>query len=163
MTSTLSDSTTLDLTAMIASAYVANNALAADALPDFIRSVYAALTGTAEAPSLDRREPFVPVGKSVFPNYIICLEDGKKLLMLRRHLRTAYGLTPDEYRRRWGLPDNYPMTAPNYAAKRSAMAKNHKLGRRPDAESGEGQSLPPIQRIPEGVRGRRTATVAEDA
>jgi predicted transcriptional regulator len=118
----------------IVSAYVANHLVEASALPALIQSVRRALealrAGVPETPSDARPEPAVPIKKSVFPNYIVCLEDGVKLKMLKRHLKTAYNMEPDEYRAKWGLPGNYPMTAPNYAEMRSSLAKQNKLGQK---------------------------------
>ena len=123
---------TLAFTAQIVSAHVANNAVQADGLPDLIRQVYAALTKlSTPEPSIEKREPAVPIKKSVFPDYIVCLEDGKKLKMLKRHLMSSYNMSSDEYRQRWGLPSDYPMVAPNYASHRSSLAKSIGLGRRP--------------------------------
>ena len=126
------------LTAEIVAAYVANNVIGGDKLPDFIGSVYAALrTATvqgAEPPKVELT-PAVPVKKSVMQDYIICLEDGKKFKSLKRHLRTHYGLSPEEYREKWGLPRDYPMVAPAYAAARSNLAKNMGLGRRSNADT----------------------------
>ncbi len=121
----------LGLTEKIVSAHVANHAVSRTDLPDFIKAVYAALENVsteAETPSLPK--PVVPIKKSVTPNYIVCLEDGKKLKMLKRHLRTTFNMTPSEYRQRWGLPPDYPMVAPNYAKARSEMAKKFGLGRK---------------------------------
>jgi len=124
----------LALTTEIVSAHVANNELAASDLPGLIEQVYAALSriagGAAPAVVAERPEPAVPIKKSVAPDYIVCLEDGKKLKMLKRYLKTRYDLTPDEYRARWGLPSDYPMVAPNYAAQRSELAKKIGLGSR---------------------------------
>ncbi len=120
------------VTDVIAS-YLKRNQVSAGELPNIISSVYGALSGqqTAPAPVPEQRpEPAVPVKKSVTPDFIICLEDGKKLKMLKRHLSTSYNLTPDEYRARWGLPADYPMVAPNYAAQRSNLAKQIGLGSR---------------------------------
>jgi len=119
----------LPLVADIVAAHLSNNSVPVAELPNLIRDVYRALStvGEAEIPS-ERPEPAVPVKKSVFPDYIICLEDGKKLKMLKRHLRTAYNMTPQEYRERWGLPADYPMVAPNYAKQRSKLAKQIGLG-----------------------------------
>ena len=130
----------LRMTAEVVSAYVSNNTLATGQLGDVIQSVYNSLRTlegqAAEAPSEPLR-PAVPVRKSVTPEYLICLEDGKKLKMLKRHLRSTYNLTPDEYRAKWGLPHDYPMIAPNYATKRSELAKSLGLGqqrrKRPEA------------------------------
>ncbi|WP_323989181.1 MucR family transcriptional regulator [Nguyenibacter sp. L1] len=118
-----------DLTAQIAAAYVSGNGVEAASLPDLIRKIYATLDGLGRAVAEPERPvPAVPPKKSVFPDYIICLEDGKKLKMLKRHLKTAYNLTPDEYRERWGLPHDYPMVAPNYASHRSSLARKIGLG-----------------------------------
>lgn len=119
----------LPLVADIVSAHLSNNAVPVAELPNLIRDVYRALltVGEAEAP-VERPEPAVPVKKSVFADYIVCLEDGKKLKMLKRHLRTAYNMTPQEYRERWGLAADYPMVAPNYARQRSKLAKQIGLG-----------------------------------
>ncbi len=122
----------LELVAEIVSAHVSNNRVAADGLPVLIRDVYQSLAGVGKEEALpERPQPAVPVKKSVFPDYIVCLEDGKKLKMLKRHLKTAYQMTPDQYRERWGLPAEYPMVAPNYAEHRSSLAKKIGLGTRP--------------------------------
>jgi predicted transcriptional regulator len=122
----------LGLTAQIVSAHVSNNSVTPDALPTLIQEVYRTLSGVGkEAPQPDKPQPAVPVKKSVFPDHIVCLEDGKKLKMLKRHLKTAYNLTPDQYRERWGLPPDYPMVAPNYASHRSSLAKQIGLGTKP--------------------------------
>lgn len=122
----------LGLTAQIVSAHVSNNSVAADALPALIQEVYRTLAGVGrEAPEPDRPSPAVPVRKSVFPDHIVCLEDGKKLKMLKRHLKTSYDLTPEQYRERWGLASDYPMVAPNYAKHRSSLAKRIGLGTKP--------------------------------
>ena len=123
----------LDLVTTIVSAYVGNNIVPAADLGALIASVHGALAGIGEAPAPVEAEPLkpaVPIRKSVTPDYIICLEDGKKLKMLRRHLHTAYGMTPDAYRAKWNLPSDYPMVAPNYAQQRSALAKSIGLGQR---------------------------------
>ncbi|OOL17699.1 MucR family transcriptional regulator [Bombella intestini] len=120
------------LTAQIVTAYVSSHDVAAEALPDLVRSVHGALAdaGVAAEAEPEKPVPAVPPRKSVFPDYIICLEDGKKLKLLRRHLKTAYNMTPQEYRERWGLPPEYPMVAPNYANHRSSLARRIGLGRR---------------------------------
>ncbi len=120
----------LALTAQIVSAHVKSNSVPADALPDLIRDIYRAVStlGAAAPPPPERPQPAVPAKKSVFPDYIVCLEDGKKLKMLKRHLMSAYSLTPDQYRERWGLSSDYPMVAPNYAQHRSTLAKKIGLG-----------------------------------
>ena len=121
----------LGLTSEIVAAHVSNNTVAVTDLPDLIERVYKTLAnvGSEQEPRADRPVPAVPVKQSVTPDYIICLEDGKKLKMLKRHLRTVYGLSPDEYRAKWGLPTDYPMVAPNYSKQRSAFAKKIGLGR----------------------------------
>ena len=122
----------LRMAAEIVAAYAGHNHLPTAQLAEIIRSVYGSLAalergaGKAESP-----RPIVPIKKSVTPDYIVCLEDGKKLKMLKRHLRTTYKLTPDAYRAKWRLPADYPMVAPNYAAQRSAFAKKIGLGRKP--------------------------------
>jgi predicted transcriptional regulator len=122
----------LGLTAQIVSAHVAKNQLAADALPSLINMVYRSLATAGEVEVKPAPQtPAVPWKKSVFPDYIVCLEDGKKLKMLKRHLKTSYNLTPDEYRTKWGLPQEYPMVAPSYASRRSELAKKIGLGRKP--------------------------------
>jgi predicted transcriptional regulator len=114
----------------IVAAYVSKNTVAAEDLPGLIRSVHATLGGFAGAElTTSPREPVVAVKKSVKPDYIVCLEDGKKLKMLKRYLRVRYNLSPEEYRAKWNLPADYPMTAPNYAAKRSEFAKKFGLGK----------------------------------
>jgi predicted transcriptional regulator len=119
----------LALTAEIISAHIANNAVAASSLPALIQDVYRSLSGTVLSPALpDKLVPAVPVKKSVFPDHIVCLEDGKKLKMLKRHLKTAYNLTPEAYRVRWGLSPDYPMVCPDYASRRSTLAKQIGLG-----------------------------------
>ncbi len=123
----------LRLVTDVISNYLKKNPVAAAELPGVISSVYEALSGpqTAAAPAPEQRpEPAVPVKRSVTPDFIVCLEDGKKLKMLKRHLATAYGLTPEEYRQRWNLPADYPMVAPNYAKQRSSLAKQIGLGSR---------------------------------
>jgi predicted transcriptional regulator len=119
----------LSLTAEIVAAHVSNNTVPLAELPALIQQVFHTLanigTGAQEQP---RPEPAVPVKKSVMPDYIVCLEDGKKLKMLKRHLKTAYNMTPEKYRERWGLPSDYPMVAPNYAKQRSQLARDLGLG-----------------------------------
>jgi len=122
----------LGLTAQIVSAHVSNNSVSPDALPSLIQEVYKTLSGVGKEPAqADRPQPAVPVKKSVFADHIVCLEDGKKLKMLKRHLKTAYNLTPEQYRERWGLGADYPMVAPAYAKHRSSLAKKIGLGTRP--------------------------------
>jgi predicted transcriptional regulator len=122
----------LGLTAQIVSAHVSNNSVTPDALPALIQDVYRTLSGVGKEPAQpERPQPAVPIKKSVFPDHIVCLEDGKKLKMLKRHLKTAYNMTPEQYRERWGLAPDYPMVAPNYARHRSSLAKKIGLGTKP--------------------------------
>lgn len=120
----------LALTADIVASHVSNNSVPVSELPTLIEQVYVTLSsvGSPSSTPADRPEPAVPIKKSVTPDYIICLEDGKKLKMLKRHLKTRYDMTPDEYRQRWGLPGDYPMVAPNYARQRRDLAKKIGLG-----------------------------------
>lgn len=121
--------TLLAWTTQILSSHLKNNAMPVADLPGMIRSIYDTLSATMAGPSTpDNAKPAVAVRRSITPDYIVCLEDGKKLKMLKRHLRTAYNLTPDEYRRKWALPSDYPMVAPNYANQRSVLAKKIGLG-----------------------------------
>lgn len=122
----------LGLTAQIVAAHVSNNSISAEALPSLIQEVYKTLIGVGNEPvQPERPQPAVPVKKSVFADHIVCLEDGKKLKMLKRHLRTSYNMTPEQYRERWGLTPDYPMVSPNYAKHRSALAKKSGLGTKP--------------------------------
>ncbi len=120
----------LNLVSEIVSAYVSNNSLPANQLSELITTVHQTLMHIDEKPP-EKLKPAVPTNKSIKPDYIVCLEDGKKLKMLKRHLKTAYNLTPEEYRERWGLPPDYPMVAPNYAKHRSNLAKKIGLGTTP--------------------------------
>jgi predicted transcriptional regulator len=122
----------LRMTTDIVSSFVANNSVSSDELADLIRTVHRTLVGLTSdggAASSERPKPAVPVNRSVHNDYIICLEDGKKLKMLKRYLRSTYGISPDDYRKRWGLPADYPMVAPSYAARRSEFAKKIGLGK----------------------------------
>lgn len=126
------DNSVIKMTAGIVSAFAANNTLSANDLPNLIKQVHSALSGitsgaSAEAPSAPQT-PAVSVRKSITPQFLICLEDGRKFKSLKRHLQTKYGLTPDAYRSKWNLPKDYPMVAPDYAASRSALAKSMGLG-----------------------------------
>lgn len=130
-TETLTTGETLQLATDIVAAFVGNNEVEAEKLPGLLQEVYDAVRalaagGTASAGS---QQPAVPVKKSVTNDYVICLEDGKKLKMLKRYLRTQYGMSPEDYRRKWSLPADYPMVAPNYAKRRSEFAKEIGLGR----------------------------------
>ena len=120
----------LRMTADVVAAYVRNNPLAANDLPGVISTVHASLTDVSGGPPAAPLQPAVPIRRSVTPDFIVCLEDGKKLKMLKRHLRTSYNLTPDEYRAKWQLGLDYPMVAPNYAKRRSEFAKQIGLGQK---------------------------------
>jgi predicted transcriptional regulator len=131
MTDQNSNAGLIDLAADIVSAYVSNNTVPASDLPALIAEVHRALNNTQAGlnePAPEPLKPAVNPKKSVFPDYIVCLEDGKKFKSLKRHLRTHYDLSPEDYREKWGLPADYPMVAPNYAAARSALAKKMGLG-----------------------------------
>jgi Predicted transcriptional regulator len=126
----VADDTLMTLTADIVAAHVSNNSVAVNDLPGLIQNVHAALTsisGGSAAPE-PKPEPKVSIRSSVKPDYIVCLEDGKRLKMLKRHLMTHYNLTPDQYRQKWGLSSEYPMVAPNYAEQRRTLAKSIGLG-----------------------------------
>jgi predicted transcriptional regulator len=131
----------LGLTAEIVAAHVSNNAVSTADLSALIQDVYRTLSNieTPAAPVAEKPQPAVSIKKSITPEYLICLEDGKKLKMLKRHLKTSYDLTPEQYRERWGLPADYPMVAPNYAAHRSALAKKIGLGTKPRARPARGR------------------------
>jgi predicted transcriptional regulator len=121
----------LNLTTNIVAAHVSNNAVSVGDLPTLIREVYGTLAAIGDSPrEMEKPVPAVPIKKSILPDYIICLEDGKKLKMLRRHLKTVYGMTPEDYREKWGLSSDYPMVAPNYAKQRSRLAREIGLGTR---------------------------------
>lgn len=126
------NSSLLEMTTDIVASYVANNEVAPDKLPDLIRTVHAAVMemATGESTVDDKLKPAVPISKSVTPEYLICLEDGRKLKMLKRYLRSRFDMTPEDYRAKWGLPADYPMVAPNYAKLRSRHAKEIGLGRK---------------------------------
>jgi predicted transcriptional regulator len=128
----VSDEEMLRMTASVVSAYVGNNNLTPTQIPDVIKTVYGSLTslGRGGGAGRDAPRPAVPIRRSITPDYIVCLEDGRKLKMLKRHLRTTYNMTVEDYRQKWGLPIDYPMVAPNYAKQRSAFAKRIGLGRR---------------------------------
>ena len=121
----------MGLTAQIVSAHVSHNPVPAAELPGLIQEVFRTLAGVGShpAPEPERPQPAVPIKKSITPGYLICLEDGKKLKMLKRYLRSRFDMSPDDYRRRWGLPPDYPMVAPAYAARRSDFAKQIGLGK----------------------------------
>jgi predicted transcriptional regulator len=122
----------LDMTTAIVSSYVSRNDLSPSGVADLIRAVHGSLAGLGEPEPerpAEKQKPAVPVSRSVADDYIVCLEDGKKLKMLKRYLRTNFGLSPEEYRKKWNLPADYPMVAPNYAKRRSEFAKSIGLGR----------------------------------
>lgn len=123
--------TPLRLSADIVAAYLTNNPAGMDAIPELIRNVHAALSrlGEPEAQEAEKRKPAVPVSRSVHHDYIVCLEDGKQLKMLKRYLRARYDMSPDDYRRKWNLPADYPMVAPAYAERRSQFARDIGLGK----------------------------------
>ncbi len=153
----------ITLTAQIVSAHCANNTVEAEALPRLILQIYQALASVNESAEVvvEKPVPAVPPKRSVYPDYIVCLEDGKKLKMLKRHLNSAYGMTPADYRARWDLPQDYPMVAPNYAEKRSVLAKQSGLGRKGE-EAAEAKApvpadVPEIRYLPERKRGRKKA------
>ena len=134
-----SNETLITLTSDIVAAHVSNNSVSLADLPTLITNVYGALAGLGVSEPVVEvapLEPAVSIRSSVKPDHIVCLEDGKKLKMLKRHLSTHYNLTPDQYRARWGLPSDYPMVAPNYAAHRRELAKQIGLGRKPGARRG---------------------------
>ena len=146
------DQTLIALTADIVSAHVENNQVAVGDLPTVIAKVYAALAGLGQAVAAPvvEQQPAVSIRSSVKPDYIICLEDGKKLKMLKRHLNATFGMTPDDYRAKWKLPADYPMVAPNYAEQRRALAHKIGLGRKPKA------SPAPAPTAPKTTRARKT-------
>ncbi|TCS65046.1 MucR family transcriptional regulator [Varunaivibrio sulfuroxidans] len=122
----------LELTTEIVAAHVSNNSVDVSDLPQLIQEIFGTLSSLGgQIQPLEKPRPAVSVKKSVYPDYIVCLEDGKKLKMLKRHLKTAYDMTPEDYRERWNLPVDYPMVAPNYAKHRSALAKKIGLGTKP--------------------------------
>ena len=130
MVEQMDNSELLALTTDIVASHVSNNSVSVAELPQLIQQVYGALAvvGGLVQPAPERPKPAVPIKKSVTPDYIVCLEDGKKLKMLKRHIKNRYDLTPDAYRERWGLSPDYPMVAPNYASQRSDLAKKIGLG-----------------------------------
>jgi predicted transcriptional regulator len=133
----------LKLTSDIVAAYVSNNPVPASELPSMIKSIHGTLgnlVGSSASDSMTSQKPAVPVKKSVMPDYIVCLEDGKRLKMLKRYLRSNYNMTPEDYRAKWGLPVEYPMVAPNYAAQRSEFAKKIGLGKNAPAHKGKRRS-----------------------
>ena len=156
MTSFESDiaETLITLTSDIVAAHVSNNSVSVDEVPALISNVYGALAGLGAAPVAEERpEPAVSVRASVKADHIVCLEDGKKFKSLKRHLRSRYDMTPDEYRRKWNLPADYPMVSPNYAARRSELARGMGLG--------QAESEPAPVSKPAPARGRKTRATAK--
>ena len=150
----------LALTTEIVASFVGNNAVATSDLPTLIASVFQSLSAVGQAEPEKAAEaptPAVPIKRSVQQDFIICLEDGKKLKMLKRHLATRYNMTPEDYRRRWGLAKDYPMVAPAYAAQRSALALQIGLGRKPAAKAPAAEPPPTAQASLRRVGGRRKA------
>ncbi|WP_207461251.1 MucR family transcriptional regulator [Azospirillum sp. SYSU D00513] len=153
MAQQVADITTM--TSAIAAAYLSGNRVQIAEVPEIIKAIHSALTGLGKPAEAEvvKAEPAVSIRKSVTPDYIVCLEDGKKLKMLKRYLRSTYDMTPDEYRTKWGLPPDYPMVAPNYAARRSEFAKQIGLGRKKEEAAPEAVAAP-------AKRGRRKAEAA---
>lgn len=142
MTEKLSQNELLALTTEIVASHVSNNTVAVSDLPEVIQKVYGSLNTLSPDPEPQQPEkpqPAVAIKKSVTPEYIVCLEDGKKLKMLKRHLKTRYDMSPEDYRKRWGLPEDYPMVAPSYAQQRSDLAKKIGLGTKRSAGGGRGR------------------------
>ncbi len=157
----------LEMAANIVSAFVSNNSVPASELASLIQSVHASIQGIAEGgappPVAEPQEPAVSIRKSITPEYIVCLEDGKKFKSLKRHLRTAYDLSPDQYRAKWNLPRDYPMVAPAYAAARSALAKQSGLGQPRGDESEKPAAAKAAEAKPAGPkrgRGRPRTSLA---
>jgi len=139
--------TLITLTSDIVAAHVSNNSVSVDDLPSLITNVFGALAGLGQAAAAPEKapEPAVSVRSSIKPDHIVCLEDGKKLKMLKRHLMTHYNMTPEQYRQRWNLPADYPMVAPNYAEKRRELAKKIGLGRKPGPRRGRPAKAKPAK------------------
>jgi len=137
MTQRIDSDNVVELVVDVVASYVSNNEIDVQELPALIQQVHRSLCNLGSARSYllqDRSEPVVPIEDSIHPDYIVCLEDGRRLKMLKRHLRTAYNMTPDQYRERWGLSADYPMVAPNYAKRRSNLAKDIGLGTRREGQ-----------------------------
>src|SRR4051794_31908229 len=157
------DPNTIELAADIMSAFVSNNSVPVAELPALIGSVHDALnrvaSGSTQEAVEEPKQPAVPIKKSVQPDYVVCLDDGKRFKSLKRHLRTTYNMTPDQYRPKWGLAHDYPMVAPNYAAARSELAKQFGLGQKRRSEPVVDAQPAPVQAEPERAkapaRGRR--------
>lgn len=157
--------TLITLTADIVAAHVTNNSVAVADLPTLIGNVHAALSGLGQPAELPQTkpEPAVSIRASVKPEYIVCLEDGKKLKMLKRHLMTHYQMSPDQYRVKWGLPSDYPMVAPAYAEKRRALAKSIGLGRKPGARVAKKAASISAAKAPAVRRTRKKAETSQPA
>lgn len=157
MDATSTNTELLSLTADIVSSHVSNNSVAVSDLPSLISNVYASLAGLGTEAAVEqvKQEPAVSIRASIKPDYIVCLEDGKKLKMLKRHLMTSYGMTPDAYRTKWGLPTDYPMVAPNYAERRRSLAIRIGLGNKRSSADATASSADPIPADPKPARGRR--------
>jgi predicted transcriptional regulator len=170
MTEKLSVEQILSLTTDIVAAHVSNNTVATSDLPNLIQQVFGTLNNVQEQPTVhsERPKPAVPIKRSVTPEYIVCLEDGKKLKMLKRHLMATYGMSVEQYKARWGLPTNYPTVAPAYSEKRSSIAKAVKLGQfGKQKKKTEGKPQEPLQgKLPleahSAKKERRTLTAAFD-
>lgn len=151
----------IEATTEIVAAYVGRNALSASDVPDLIAKVHVALVGlngaTASAPAPEPLKPAVPIKKSITPDFLICLEDGKQFKSLKRHLGTHFNLTPDEYRAKWGLPADYPMVAPNYSQTRSSLAKSNGLGRKPGTVPTKAAPAPAAKKAPAKKAAPRSA------
>ena len=144
MSTEVQNKTLLELTTQIVSAHVGKNQVQSANLPGLIEQVYGALKAVGQEPApapVEKQQPFVSAKRSIFPDYIICLEDGRKLKTLKRHLRSTFGLSPDQYREKWGLPADYPMVAPNYAEHRSRLAKQLGLGRKQADDAAEEEEV----------------------
>ena len=160
----------LEQTVQVVTSYLGNNKTDIAGLVDLIHIIHASLQGMGRIvePAIEKQQPAVSIKKSITPEYLICLEDGKKLKMLKRHLRATYNLSPDDYRAKWRLPSDYPMVAPNYAAERSAVAKAFGLGKRsapvpmlePEAEGRGKKGAAPVPEEPPARRGRKPKTTA---
>jgi predicted transcriptional regulator len=159
----MADTETLSLAAEIVAAHVSNNTIAANELPDLIRSVHAALAATAAPaePEAAKQEPAVSIRSSIKQDHLVCLEDGKKLKMLKRYLRTNYDMSPDEYRTKWGLPRDYPMVAPAYAEARRGRAQKIGLGRK-KVEEAATEVVAAVTKAPRGRKPKTDASAAAE-
>lgn len=158
----MADDILITLTADIVAAHVSNNSVGVAELPALIGGVYGALARTAAPAAVEapKPNPAVPIRSSVKPDYLVCLEDGKQMRMLKRYLATNFDLTPDEYRAKWGLPKDYPMVAPNYAERRRALALSFGLGRKPGTKVGTSEETIATREIEPAKGGRRKLGIA---